>query len=76
MRHFRDTLEWTSGDTHSIHAVEESIEYILYYRRTDAEEQLTAPQRVRGSECGQSELSEKTKPALQTGHTLHVIVLQ
>lgn len=34
MRHFRDTLEWTSGDRHSIHAVEESIEYILYYKRT------------------------------------------
>lgn len=36
MRHFRDTLEWTSGDRHSIHAVEESIEHILYYKRTDA----------------------------------------
>lgn len=43
MRHFRDTLEWTSGDRHSIHAVEESIEHILYYTRTDAEEQLVAP---------------------------------
>lgn len=49
MRHFRDTLEWTSGDRHSIHAVEESIEHILYYKRTDAEEQLMAPQSVGAS---------------------------
>lgn len=94
MRHFRDTLEWTSGDRHSIHAVEESIEHILYYKRTrtDAEDQLMAlaPQSCRsvpsrGSESGQSEPplqrhrepeSERTEPALQTGHTLHVIVLQ
>lgn len=37
VRHFRDTLEWTSGDRHSIRAGEDSVlQILLLQTHTDA----------------------------------------